>query len=480
MSDDCMPIAALDDVRNQLADLKAEIRDKIVIDLSKHIHSVSSFAEDRWKFFANRDDEENSIIRRTLVSYLVDGKLMDGVELSKNLNLISMKDDIQPTVTENLNESPEIDTLAFITLCLESIRRLGALNETMEQLKQTNTEYIIDLIDKLVAEFSESKSNSIQSLFRDIYAKLEAAMECHWTISHYIDLFIKINQIKSVNDAIEPYKITESWNEMEQHLKKLLIDFLTVPQEESTPSTDFFKKTKHETVFRIYSNAPDKDLMKHMNLIETVNKQEKKESDARVIVPDFEYISKIYQPTIDFFIRIKKTLSTVDFRFLDEFIVSCYIPNIQENNLRMLLTHINNPDAFVLTSDGVVQSAPNVMNLIWNLCNRMRIIPIETARYGNMIEEILRLYLDQCMQKFFEQTNNHLVSQSWNVVKTPKISQWMKKSPFFRMNKDPEDFLLNEITEIAYLKIEQTDLLHPKAIELIVNLRATLVRFFLI
>ncbi|KAI9189019.1 exocyst subunit [Blastocladiella emersonii ATCC 22665] len=404
---------------------------------------------------------------------------------------------------ENGDENPEIDSLGFITLCLEALTRLGALAPALAEIKQRVAKELFLLVERCIvdareeykaAQFmpnptwgtsassaaavagtapagnlltlaiadrhalrdtraKESRFAALRGLCTTLFAKLEAVVEGHKLTCNMVDAMSRHPAFEKCGNPpdMEPvYTIEDIGEAVHDELQTVLLDYLrtkgssseilisdlfkppaasssrpapgTLP-DGSQPPANLFKFSQSESfssVAKFYrtqlpplpptpggppaaGSAPGGGAAA---VIETHVMDRYASVKSVVHTPLFdadpEFVCVVYRPTCDFFTQLAslaRTRATYS-EFLDEFILTSYIPSIEAKVQAHVHKYINGPDGFVVGDGGLLQSAVHLMSLIQSLCATMWQVPFRSAEYLRMIEDMLARYVERCFAKY--------------------------------------------------------------------------------
>ncbi|KAJ3011813.1 hypothetical protein HKX48_006633 [Thoreauomyces humboldtii] len=153
----------------------------------------------------------------------------------------------------------------------------------------------------------------------------------------------------------------------------------------------------------------------------------------------------VFEPTSGFVRRMEELLK-VKFGnlkiFLDEFIISVFLPQMENRVLHFFQTYVNGIDAFntdfavELSSYPLTKSAMALTSLIQGICRAMPKIPIHQGEAIRMIETVLRSYYEKCLSRFNALTSSNqpgadggyssIISASW--VRNADVSELLARS----------------------------------------------------
>ncbi|KAJ1505816.1 hypothetical protein HMI55_001435 [Coelomomyces lativittatus] len=433
------------------------------------------------------------------------------------------------------HESLEFDSLHFITLCLEALLWMGQLVEGLSQLKQRIPSEVFQLIERNVLEFKEktwvflpasyfhlmdthalrdlhakeAKLLVLRDHFLTLFSKLESTMECHKLICNVVDVMAQRDRVSKFNmdpESLPVYTMGDVWTAIQNELQRFLMNHLTSQGttsefmvidlfKELSPVTQLFQFNQSSTYASILSfyqsqiQVPSPTLVNHVH---DPYASDKFMEHTLLYPPDLEFISTLYTPTVDFFHRMASFSSlmspTESSEFLDDFILTTYIPSIEAKVQSHVHKYINGSDGFILSDNNLLQSSTCLLSLIKSLCATINNVPFHRQEYIRMIQDVLSKYAEKCQSKYQSCTVNSLDQQSIFTVagiwaQNQEFYNILTKNTYFR--NEPLDVKSNErcSTEEILMEsnfrsdrsFERSELqFHKKKIELLACLRVSL------
>ncbi|KAJ3149479.1 hypothetical protein HDU89_003843 [Geranomyces variabilis] len=151
-----------------------------------------------------------------------------------------------------------------------------------------------------------------------------------------------------------------------------------------------------------------------------------------LIDSDPSNILVVFDPTSAFVMRMEGMLS-VKFgnlrTFLDEFVLSVFLPSMESRVLAHFHTHVNGVDAFAadfaveLSPYPLAKSATALTVLVHSICRAMPVVPVHGVEVVRMVEVVIRGYYEKCLARFNALTSSNqpgadggyssIVSASW-------------------------------------------------------------------
>lgn len=367
-SSDCITVTALDDVRRNLFGLKTRIFECIMNDVMNHVYLKSPFTEDKW-FTEKKTFTE-----------------------------------------EQRRQTPEADSVSFISMCLESIFVLRTLDEAMLQLRQRIPMELHNMVEQNLKE-----NVDLGVFLKTIYAKFECVMESHKLIINVVEaISVRENQQHKV------YNIQEVWYLMLTEIKQISMIHLFSKSKSNSSSQFEFTKASSTAAIKLYKSRLD---FSCVYLFPDAYSFKNKEPYKPILKPDFENIAILYTPTLN----LMKNLNFYDF-FLNDFITTEYIPYTEQKINQLFSKAVNSPDAFVISDSGVFCSAELCLGLIESLCQTISCVPHEKNSYVIMIKNILSKYFEKCLKSSTFSCFSQEISETYSKVVGTKdeISTFMK------------------------------------------------------
>ncbi|KFG85100.1 putative exocyst complex component sec8 [Metarhizium anisopliae] len=229
-------IGALNDLRSYLANQETALMDILVEELHEHLYLKSPYCQDRWQSLAKAQ-----------------GAHGDGYGDTNNIPpfhsvLDSM--DLEKAVTEDPTKNPEADTFNYIGLLVESLNRLGRLQNAVETLKQRLPVELFGVVNETINEVDQRHPSSLRGtagktdgvfvynsretqmradviydLLWTLYGKFEAIGEGQRAFHEFIKALIRREGAGNNSALLGSFK--ELWNLYQNEIRSLLHNYVT-------------------------------------------------------------------------------------------------------------------------------------------------------------------------------------------------------------------------------------------------------------
>lgn len=229
-------IGALSDLRSYLANQETALMDILVEELHEHLYLKSPYCQERWQNLAknqgtNHDATGDSI---TVIPF---HQLLENIEFEQ-------------AVTEDPARNPEADTFYYIGLLVESLNKLGRLQNAVDVLKQRLPVELFSVVNETINEVDQrhpsslrgGSSNShglqiygnretkmradvIYDLLWSLYGKFEAIAEGQRVFHESIKALIRREGAGNNSALLGSFK--ELWNLYQNEIRSLLHNYVT-------------------------------------------------------------------------------------------------------------------------------------------------------------------------------------------------------------------------------------------------------------
>ncbi|ORZ31982.1 Sec8 exocyst complex component-specific domain-domain-containing protein [Catenaria anguillulae PL171] len=293
----------------------------------------------------------------------------------------------------------------------------------------------------------EARFEALRKLVTTVFAKLDAVMEGHKLTCNMVDAMSRRPNFATFGNAggdqWEPvYSVEDVAFVVHEELQSILMDYLRPkgstsevllsdmfkPQPPPKPATQFpdgsfppaslFKfgqSSAFSSVSKFYTShmpPPPPPAAATANGSQVQQPQEshvidryassKTMNHTTMFDADLEFICVVYRPTCDFLARLVRLSGNraANAAFLDDYVLSMYIPSMENKVQGHVSKYVNGPDGFVVGEDNLLQSATCLFSLIQSMCATVWQVPFRSDEYLRMIEDILVRYVERCFAKY--------------------------------------------------------------------------------
>ncbi|EWY98788.1 exocyst complex component sec8 [Fusarium oxysporum NRRL 32931] len=229
-------IGALTDLRSYLANQETALMDILVEELHEHLYLKSPYCQERWQSLAKTQ-----------------GAVTEGFGDIKPIapfHVILDAIDVDKTVREDPMKNPEADTFYYVGLLVESLNRLGRLQNAVETLKQRLPVELFTIVNETINEVDQRHPSSLRGgsargdglhvygtretqvradviydLLWSLYGKFEAIGEGHRVFHESIKVLIRREGAGNNSALLGSFK--ELWNLYQNEIRSLLHNYVT-------------------------------------------------------------------------------------------------------------------------------------------------------------------------------------------------------------------------------------------------------------
>ena len=377
-------ITALSDMRSYFANQESSLIDILVEELHDHLYLKSPYCAERWKK------------RRA------DGELKEGIEGLMNeggnawdrpvYHFLSNLDTTK-AMEEDASKNPEADTFYYIHLILESLNKLGHLEDAIERIEQRMPVELYRVVEKTNNEIdarypshvrgqlnkdkrttmsmrhNDGRSQVLSDFLWTLYSKFEAVAEGHRVVHEVVAGIVSRDGVTKADKYTGGFK--ELWKLYQMEMRSILHDYLATDGHSgsrgglaSTTTTDLFSRSnrdKSKRMFRLAemdqkalvvkseqaeldeilkSSVPglvSKSKAKGINNNSERNHDNTSAGHKLLIEPGVFNMTILLTPSLTFLQRLKDIvpqtsqipMSTLT-SFLDEFLLNIFHPQLEE------------------------------------------------------------------------------------------------------------------------------------------------------
>ncbi|KAL7752158.1 exocyst subunit [Sorochytrium milnesiophthora] len=583
---ECLRIPALGELRKALHSMKETLYEALVDEIASHIYLKAPFSEERWMTVLHKQSDNSMAIGSNSkithagsfsgtahgASALGGGAGPGAMALKSGASapgggsggsgprghrrgqsgdmrqlaasamhkrVSSMSDEV--VVLEDFDADPEMDSLSFLRVCVESLLVLGKLAEGLEVIQQRVPMELYQMVDRAVVDFEEKRgsgtlssvqaSNSwsagsngdvhslrdkskqpqlqvLREFMETLYAQLECVMEAHKLVCNLVDGMTRRQMFANFgNDESKfpIYTIQDVWVAVQAELKTLIMDYLR-PSGNAASSlhlSDLMKAKKprsskdttgHSELFHFVDSDVSASVTKFYNsidintlsqalpmqaasahqgygVVDQFASRNDKASHHAVVAADPENVSVIFLPTLNVMDRLEGWVTVGaakahDFhQFLDDFVLTYFIPQIESKVLGYVHKYISGPDGFIVDIDAdinakpLLRSATSLVSLINSLCVTIHNVPFHREEFVRMIEATLSRYVEKCFAKYRslvstdsmdEERASVCVSGVW--ADTEELIRVVEENTYFK--QEPLDLERNERLNVKEIILE--------------------------
>ena len=242
-------IGAITDLRNYFTNQESTLLDILVEELHDHLYLRSPYCKDRWK--RKKANGEN----RDPKNYM----LSSGVNAwERPFNHYLDDVDLTTAMVEDPVKNPETDTFYYIHMILESLNKLGQLEEAISRIEQRMPTELYKVVDKTNNEINskypghlrghlskgarhaislqanEGSAQILSDFLWTLYSKFEAIAESHRVLHEVIGGIVLREKMSKPERYITGFK--ELWKLYQLEMRSILHDYLAANGETSVRS----------------------------------------------------------------------------------------------------------------------------------------------------------------------------------------------------------------------------------------------------
>ncbi|KAJ3037904.1 hypothetical protein HDV00_001248 [Rhizophlyctis rosea] len=269
---DLMEIGALEGVKERLTEIRRNLHETLVEELHNHLYLKSAFTVDRLEYRKFPKSTASTSLRpsrerlpgttadsRALTRNRDDGNRQETPTNFKQQSVSYSADDV--ATTEDFEKNPEEDSFQYMRNLLEGLHLLGRLPHAFEVTRDRLPVELYYVVERTIQEIDQrqprglSKSTSaemaasglpdlidhyshadqaaiLDDLLSLLYQKYQCIIQGHTFI---LDVIADIH--KNTEDFTPAYTIDDAWTIVQNEIKALLYDYLTVANRSATQTT---------------------------------------------------------------------------------------------------------------------------------------------------------------------------------------------------------------------------------------------------
>ncbi|CAG8559752.1 1079_t:CDS:10 [Racocetra persica] len=467
-------IGALSDLRRYFKAQQSALHEHLIEELHNHLYLKSSYCDSRWVKYT-KDQKElpsplmewNSARDSRKMNYVGSKKNKKNLHVNTGLSggilspkspkpFITVKDEDDEIITENLDINPETDSFYYMEILVESLAALKRLPQALETITQRIPIELYQLVDKTVAEVEERNANSFAALTTKKYdmtevfsldapendAQLEALRDLLWTLYSKLDAVLQghrfildvIERINKVRTLLRDYITNDERDSASIDAPDALLQDLMKEKKPRDSSKQLFKfgdadlksyavfDQQYETDIKTalqkflpetFSKTPDERQLS-VFVVDRFANTNITAGHRLVVKPDAFNVSVLFKPTSAFLEKVKTMLPPGDHRssedfttFLDDFVSNVFLPQIGDKIFELFQKATSEADAFQddpnyksYTTLPVVKSTASLMIMVERLCVMLQTMASHKEEFSKMIISLLTRYYVKCFEQY--------------------------------------------------------------------------------
>ncbi|KAJ3293376.1 hypothetical protein HDU79_000412 [Rhizoclosmatium sp. JEL0117] len=451
-------IGALSNIRTHMVEVQETLHETLIDELHNHIYLKNPHSLDRIGVtlddLKSREDLNCSF---HVGSHDFDSLEFENHKLMEDLDANPEQDSFRyikvlleclnmigrlPEAVEILRDRLAVEFYYTVERTIQEIDQQSKSRNNVEKRPAASTNYsaqdLVGLSDRL------DDAYVLRDLLCSLYEKLETIIVGHEYVLKLINLKVYQERIE-----LDVYSIHEVWGTVQNEVKSLLYDYLT----RTSRTTDFesaivsmndILKEKRSSrgnrddapkqLFKL-STAPNPALtaeyMKLKGVQEIINmssvtlNDESSSAAATGIVdkyanvattghkllisPDPYNVLIAFKPTMSFVQKIEMMISQKAGQFtifLDDFILSVFLPSMEERVLEYFHEFVNGTESFVTDTNQdtaplpLIKSVLALTALIQAMCRTLFIMPVHQLEFIKMIEMVLVKFYEKILSRY--------------------------------------------------------------------------------
>ncbi|KAF7542520.1 hypothetical protein G7Z17_g11499 [Cylindrodendrum hubeiense] len=278
-------IGALSDLRSYLANQETALMDILVEELHEHLYLKSPYCQERWQSLAKAQGAFNESYTDT--------------DTITPFHMVLDSVDIEKPVSEDPMKNPEADTFYYTALLVESLNKLGRLQNAVETLKQRLPVELFGIVNETINEVDQRHPSSLRGgtikgeglhvygtretqmradvifdLLWTLYGKFEAIGEGHRIFHESIKVLIRREGAGNNSALLGSFK--ELWNLYQNEIRSLLHNYVTTEADvyqfdSPNPGNTLGKKDAMQHLFKFSeADAKSVDMVTEFDALESI------------------------------------------------------------------------------------------------------------------------------------------------------------------------------------------------------------------
>ncbi|KAJ9612598.1 exocyst subunit [Cladophialophora chaetospira] len=278
-------IGAITDLRNYFTNQESTLLDILIEELHDHLYLRSPYCKDRWKGKkANGDDRDPK-------DYMLSS---GGNVWDRPFNHYLNNAVLETAMVEEPAKNPEADTFYYIHMILESLNKLGQLDEAVSRIEQRMPLELYKVVEKtnhdidakypgqarghlskasrkiISVQANDGRTQVLSDFLWTLYSKFEAISESHRVLHEVIGGIAVREKVAKPETYTTGFK--ELWKLYQMEMRSILHDYLATDGENvsrsglnSTATNDVFARPvrdKNKKMFRLSEMDQKSESMK--------------------------------------------------------------------------------------------------------------------------------------------------------------------------------------------------------------------------
>jgi len=232
-------IGAISDLRGYFANQESTLLDILVEELHDHLYLKSPYCQDRWKGYKVNGEEKDA--KESMLGAGVNAWDRPVYHYLSNL-------DTKAPMVEDATKNPEADTFYYIHMIVESLHRLGHLDEAISRIEQRMPVELYRVVEKtnndidakypihirgqlnrdkrttMSLQVNDGRSQVLSDFLWTLYSKFEAIAESHLILHEVVAGIVAREQLAKPERYTSGFK--ELWKLYQMEMRSLLHDYL--------------------------------------------------------------------------------------------------------------------------------------------------------------------------------------------------------------------------------------------------------------
>ncbi|KAI9875177.1 MAG: hypothetical protein M1830_008789 [Pleopsidium flavum] len=452
-------IGALTDLRVYFSSQETSVTDILIEELHDHLYLKSPYCQDRWKPYAQ--DQNEAVETDSPTASLANSWGRALYNFLHKLNTTS-------PMTEDTSRNPEADSFYYIQMIIESLNKMGRLDIAVDRMEQRLPVELFTVVDRTNNEVdhrhpshvrgqaktkkrfidfgltpTDGRSNVLLDLLWTMYSKFEAIAEGHRVVHDVVAGIIKREGLRNAGSLTSGFK--ELWKLYQSEMRSLLHDYLATDGNIAyrsghapTSGANMFQRNHRDrtkTMFKLSNldkgsvdmNAEQEDLdhilessvpglvskskrRSGANIDKIESNQDGSATGHKLLVdPSVFNMSLLLPPSLFFLQRLKDivppgsdiVISTLT-AFLDDFLVNVFQPQLDETVTELCTQSFIELDAFQqdpqwpqYARKPIFKGTSTFFSIINAFCKMLDTIPYDQA-FTQLIIAQMVTYYDKC------------------------------------------------------------------------------------
>ncbi|TPX58983.1 hypothetical protein PhCBS80983_g02766 [Powellomyces hirtus] len=441
---ECAEIGALELVRQKLHEIRESLHETLIEELHNHLYLKSAFSLYRLDG-VNDSSQTHSHERGDECYEKRRGQTQQKAVIDpfKKFSKLSSGAAAEYEITEDLETNPETDSFHYILCLVEALFLLGRLREALELVRDRLPIELYYVVERTVQETDRgdvwyNAQNELKAMLYEYVSNAERKTADASVVVSLNDILKDKRRAKMRPESQSLFRVigTETPDILAMY-KGINPEMETISGDEATQVRQSLDSEEQ----------PYEGDGSSMGIVDAYAANSVVTGHRLLIDPDPYNILTVFEPTSGFVRRMEELLG-VKFgnlkTFLDEFILSVFLPQMENRVLHYFNTYVNGIDAFN-TEFAVEQSlypltksAMALTALIHGICRALPTIPIHQTEAIRMIEMVLRSYYEKCLSRFNALTSSNqpgadggyssIISASW--VRDEEIADVLSQHGF--------------------------------------------------